>query len=267
MNYIILYTTSLLSLSEGVGGGSFFEILLIVGVGVIAGFFNVVAAGGSLLTIPMLIFLGLPAIEANGTNRIAILGQNTLATGRYHKKKLIPYQFSIYLAVSAALGSIVGALIAVDINEQLFHRILAVVMTFFALMLLFSPKQKSTEPRITGKHKWLATIGFFFVGIYGGFLHAGIGVLMLVLLTGISHFSLQKANAIKIFVALVYVVVSLSIFIINGAVNWQYGIILAIGNMTGGWIGTQVVVNKGDKWIRIILIAIIIGMSIKLWFF
>lgn len=243
------------------------EVLLVIGVGLAAGFFNVVAAGGSLLTIPMLIFLGLPPLEANGTNRVAILAQNIMATSRYHKKKLIPYSFAILPAISATLGSLIGAMLVAEMDEHLFNRVLAIVMALVAFTLLVSPKQKISEPRITGKHKWLAVLGFFFVGIYGGFLHAGIGVFMLLLLTGVSRYNLVSANAIKIFVALVYVGVSFSVFLFHGAVNWKYGLILAVGNTIGGWVGTQVVVNKGDKWIKVILIAVVIGMSIKLWFF
>lgn len=243
------------------------EIALIIGIGIAAGFFNVVAAGGSLLTIPMLIFLGLPALEANGTNRIAIFAQNVMATSRYHKKKLIPYSFAIYPAISATLGALLGAMIVAEMDEHLFHRVLAIVMGLVAFTLLVSPKQEKQEERITGKHKWIAVAGFFFVGIYGGFLHAGIGVFMLLLLTGVSRYNLVTANAIKIFVALIYVAVSFGVFIYHGAINWQYGLILAIGNTLGGWIGTHVVLNKGEKWIKVILIAVIIGMSIKLWFF
>lgn len=243
------------------------EVLLVIGVGLAAGFFNVVAAGGSLLTIPMLIFLGLPPLEANGTNRVAILAQNIMATSRYHKKKLIPYSFAILPAISATLGSLIGAMLVAEMDEHLFNRVLAIVMALVAFTLLVSPKQKISEPRITGKHKWLAVLGFFFVGIYGGFLHAGIGVFMLLLLTGVSRYNLVSANAIKIFMALVYVGVSFSVFLFHGAVNWKYGLILAVGNTIGGWVGTQVVVNKGDKWIKVILIAVVIGMSIKLWFF
>ena len=243
------------------------DILLIVGVGLAAGFFNVVAAGGSLLTIPMLIFLGLPPLEANGTNRIAIIAQNIMAVSRYQKKKLIPYSFAIWPAISATIGSVLGAMIVAELDEHLFNRILAIVMALVAFTLLVSPKQVVSEPRITGKHKWLAVLGFFFVGIYGGFLHAGIGVFMLLLLTGVSRYNLVSANAIKIFVALVYVAASFGVFLFHGAVNWKYGLILAVGNTLGGWVGTHVVVNKGDKWIKVILIAVVIGMSVKLWFF
>lgn len=243
------------------------EVLLIIGIGIAAGFFNVVAAGGSLLTIPMLIFLGLPPLEANGTNRIAILAQNIMATSRYHKKKLIPYSFAILPAISATIGSVLGAMIVAEMDEHLFNRVLAIVMALVAFTLLVSPKQKPSEIRITGKYKWLTIIGFFFVGIYGGFIHAGIGVFMLLILTGVSRFNLVNANAIKIFVALIYVAVSFSVFLFHGAVNWKYGLILAVGNTLGGWIGTQVVISKGDKWIKVILIAVVIGMSVKLWFF
>ncbi len=243
------------------------DIILVIGVGLAAGFFNVVAAGGSLLTIPLLIFLGLPPTVANGTNRVAIMAQNIMATTRYHKRKLIPYSFAIWPAISATLGSLVGALIANYIDEHDFQRILAIVMAVVAFTLLVKPIVPANDPRITGKYKWLSVIGFFFVGIYGGFLHAGIGVFMLLLLTGVSRFNLVNANAIKIFVALVYVSVSFIVFIVNGAVDWKYGLVLAIGNTAGGWIGTHVVVNKGEKWIKYILIAVVMGMSIKLWFF
>ncbi len=243
------------------------DILLVIGVGLVAGFFNVVAAGGSLITIPFLIFLGLPPTVANGSNRVAVLAQNMMATTRYQKKKLIPFPFSIYPAISATIGAFVGALFVFNIDEHLFQRILAVVMAVFAFTLLVSPSYKEAEPRITGKYKWLTTIGFFFVGIYGGFLHAGSGVLMLLLLTGVSRFSLTNANAIKIFVSLIYILLSFGIYLYNDAVDWRYGLILAVGNTVGGWVGTQVVIQKGDKWIKVILITVVVGMSIKLWFF
>jgi len=243
------------------------DVVLVVGVGLLAGFFNVVAAGGSLLTIPLLIFLGLPPSVANGTNRVAIMAQNVMAVSRYHKRKLIPYSFAIWPAISAILGSLVGAYIANYIDEHNFQRILAIVMAVVAFTLLVSPPQKEAAPRLYGKYKWLTVFGFFFVGIYGGFLHAGIGVFMLLILTGVSRFNLVNANAIKIFVALVYVSASFLVFVVNGAVDWKYGLVLAVGNTAGGWLGTQVVVNKGEKWIKFILIGVVIGMSIKLWFF
>lgn len=243
------------------------EALLIIGIGLFAGFFNVVAAGGSLLTLPLLIFLGLPPAVANGSNRVAILAQNVAATARYQKKKLIPFPFSIYPAISATIGSLVGAQLAVHMDPENFQRILAIVMGVVAFTMLINPVKKESVPRIVGKYKWLSIVGFFFVGLYGGFLHAGVGVFMLLLLTGVNRFSLVNANAIKIFVALIYVSVSLLVYIFNDAINWQYGLILAVGNTLGGWVGTNVVVKKGDKWIRIILIAVVIAMSVKLWFF
>ena len=243
------------------------DLVFLILLGSVAGFFNVMVAGGSLLTIPLLIFMGLPPVVANGTNRIAILIQNIVASGRYHQKKLIPFPFAFGPAIAAALGSILGAYIATHIDGQNFQRILAVIMILVAFTLFTNPSHKDLQPRINGKYKWLTIIAFFFVGIYGGFLHAGIGVFMLMILTGISRFSLKNANAIKIFVAMVYVACSIFIFIINDAINWKFGLILAIGNTIGGWIGTQVVINKGEQWIKVLLIIVVIAMSIKLWFF
>lgn len=183
-----------------------FDLLWLILVGFIAGVINVVAGGGLLLTLSILIFLGLPPTVANGTNRIAIIIQNIFAVKGFKSKGVSAFPFSIYLAISATAGAILGAFIAVDIKGDTFNKILAAVMVLIVVYMVFKPKMSTEElvERIRGKHFWLGIIAFFFVGIYGGFIQAGVGFIILLALSGINHFSLVKSNAIRVFVALVY---------------------------------------------------------------
>ncbi len=245
------------------------ELILLVIIGFITGIINIMAGGGSLLTLPMLIFLGLPPSVANGTNRVAILIQNIFSTAGFKSKGITTFPYSIYFGVSAMFGAIIGAQIAVDIKGEVFNKILAIVMLFVVVFLVFNRKTKMEDyiERITGKHLWISIIVFFFIGIYGGFIQAGTGFLMLLALSGINQFSLVKSNAIKVIVALIYTTSALIIFIMNDQVNWKYGLILAIGNASGGWLASRWSVKKGDGLVKIFLIIMVIIMAIKLWFF
>ena len=245
------------------------ELILFVIIGFITGIINIMAGGGSLLTLPMLIFLGLPPSIANGTNRVAILIQNIFSTAGFRSKGIKTFPFSIYFGLSAMLGAIIGAQVAIDIKGEVFNKILAVIMLFVVAFLIFNRKTKYEDllERITGKHLWISIILFFFVGIYGGFIQAGTGFLMLLVLSGVNQFSLVKSNAIKVVVALIYTTSALFIFIINDQVYWKYGLILAIGNASGGWLASRWSVKKGDGPVKIFLIIMVIIMAIKLWFF
>ena len=121
--------------------------------------------------------------------------------------------------------------------------------------------------RVTGKHLWISLVLFFFVGIYGGFIQAGTGFLILLVLSGVNQFSLVKSNAIKVVVAFIYTLSALAIFIWNDQVNWKYGLVLSIGNALGGWFASRWSVKKGDGLIKIFLIIMVTAMAIKLWFF
>ncbi len=245
------------------------QAILLIVVGIISGFVNILAGGGSLLTLPILIFLGLPPSVANGTNRIAILFQGIVSTAGFRSKGVITMPFSLYFGISAMLGAIIGAQIAVDIKGETFNKILSIIMVFVVTYLVIHRKTNYEDyiERITGKYLWISIILFFFIGIYGGFIQAGTGFLMLLVLSGINQFSLVKSNAIKVFVALIYTISAVVIFIINDKVNWQYGLTLAIGNAIGGWVTSRWSVKKGDGFVKIFLIIMVLIMAIKLWFF
>jgi hypothetical protein len=245
------------------------ELVLLVAAGFAAGFINTMAGGGSLITLPMLIFLGLPPNVANGTNRIAIVIQAAAATSGFKSKGVSTFPFNIYIGISACIGALIGAQIAVDIKGELFNKILAIVMIVVVLIIVFKPKMNLGDlaERLSGKHLWLAILAFFFFGIYGGFINAGLGFIMLLFFHYVNRMSLVRSNATKVAVVLIYTIGAVAIFAWNDKINYSLGFILAIGNASGAWVASRWSVKKGDGVIRIFLVIMVIAMSIKLWFF
>jgi len=246
-----------------------FNLLLLILVGFIAGFINTIAGGGSLLTLPVLIFLGLPPAVANGTNRLGIFLQTFTGAAGYRSKGITTFPFSIYCGISALFGSLIGAQIAIDIKGETFNRILAIIMILVVVLIVFKSRfnvEKIGE-RLHGKYLWISIVSFFFLGIYGGFINAGIGFVLLLFLQYVNGMSLVKANATKVTIACIYTGAAIILFALNHKINWEYGLLLAFGNMMGAWISSRLAVKKGDGYIKIFLIVMVSLMAIKLWFF
>lgn len=240
-------------------------ILLFLG-GVAAGFINVNAGGGSFITIPLLILLGgLPATAANGTNRIAILLQNLFAMKNFRRHGFRDIRQGVRLGLSAVAGAVIGSSIALEIPEEIFRIILSAVM-LLALIIIFRPIRagKGDHSLETLAHPVLQVVMFFFIGIYGGFIQAGTGYLVIFSLSVLGGLSLVKTNSLKIIIIALYMLPSLAVFVLGGQVRWVPGLVLAGGTSLGGWFGTTFAVKKGDRWIKVILAAAIVAMALKM---
>ena len=247
---------------------AFNDVIILLICGVIAGFINTVAGGGSLLTLPILIFMGLPSNIANGTNRIAIFMQNIFSISGYKSRGVSDFKYSSWLSFSALIGSIIGAKIAINIDEDMFNKILSVVIIIVVLTIIYNKKPFNiNSENISIEKKIISVIMFFFIGIYGGFIHAGVGFLILSILSNYNGIQLSKANSIKVFVVFVYTFFALIVFIMENKINWILGINLGIGNSIGGWIASRWSYNKPDKIIKIFIIISSAIMAIKLWYF
>jgi uncharacterized membrane protein YfcA len=246
-----------------------FDLIILVGAGLFAGFVNTMAGGGSLLTLPLLIFLGLPTATANGTNRIAILVSTSSATLGFQSKNINSFPFSIYLGITAFLGALIGARIAVEIDGFLFNKILAIIMIAVVLLMVFKPNYKSQlpQPRTSGKTLIWSMVAFFFIGIYGGFINAGIGFIIMLFLNYVNKLDLVRVNATKVALVLIYTIGALGTFILSGHINLKYGVALAIGNAAGAFFASRYAVRKGEGIIKKVMMVMVIAMSVKLWFF
>ena len=227
------------------------------------------AGGGSLFTLPVLIFLGLPHAVANGTNRIAIVVQSLGGALGYRSKGVHTFPFPIYLGISASIGAVIGTQIALQLDGAVFNRILAVIMLVVGLLILIRRKSLSLDvpERLSGKYLIYAVLGFFIIGIYGGFINAGIGIVIMLFLNRLNRLSLVKTNATKVLVVMIYSSVALILFALNGAVDWKLGSLMALGTLFGAWWASRWSVKKGDTVIRIAMLATLFIMAMKLWFF
>lgn len=238
-------------------------IILII-VGCIAGFINVNAGGGSTLTLPTLIFLGLDAAVANGTNRVAILIQNIAAIYSFKKEKYRQFRISLKLSILTLPGSIAGAIIAVTVSNELFETILGIIMIGIIITMIVPKKNFQYEDVMSGKIPISVYIAMFGIGFYGGFIQVGVGFLLMAALHYLMKLNLVYVNMHKVFIVLVYTIPALLVFILTDNIHWQYGISLAAGNALGGWWGAKMSVKKGDKFIKIVLITAVSIMSLKL---
>lgn len=250
-------------------GIEYYELPIIILVGFVAAFLNTVGGGGSLFSVPILTFLGLPITSANATSRVAILFQNIFAVGGFRSKGVeLPLPYSIYLGLSAMVGGFVGSLLASTLQDDLFNKIFVIVMLLSVLLIIYDPfKSKKGVENYSKGAVIVGTVLFFFIGIYGGFVQAGVGFLVIGVLGAVNKMSLVKSNYVKVFSAIIYTLVSVIVFAWQGKIVWVIGLILAIGHAMGGWYASRWSVDKGEVWIKRIMIVSIIGMAVKLWFF
>lgn len=237
-------------------------------VGIVSGFLNTVAGGGTLISLPVLIFMGLPGTVANATIRVAILTQNIFAVAGFRSKGLqLPYPYIIWVALVSLAGGWLGAQLAVDLPDELFRRILAVIMVAVVLSIVLEKKNTGgpLAERMDLKHQLVSIAGFFLLGIYGGFIQAGIGFLVIALVSRVHRLSLVQTNYIKVFAAVLYTATAVIAFAIEGKIVWEVGFVVAIGHAIGAWFGSRWSVKAGDRWIKRLLLLAVTILVARLW--
>ncbi|PIE02356.1 MAG: hypothetical protein CSA81_07540 [Acidobacteria bacterium] len=247
----------------------FYPILVLAGIA--AGFINTLAGSGSLITLPLLIFLGLPANTANGTNRVAILCQNVIGVSRFCREGVLDTKKGKWFLVPAVIGAIVGAQIAVDLNDKIMRLTIGIMMVVMLTVMIAKPQKwlKKSAPTEGSEKKglpmWLAGPLFFLIGLYGGFIQAGVGIFLLAALVMGAGYDLVRANALKLLVVFAFTPLALVVFLLNGQVEWGTGFILALGNMIGAWLGTKVAIKHGAPFIHMLLVAVVTISAVKLF--
>jgi uncharacterized membrane protein YfcA len=233
--------------------------------GLFAGTLNVLAGGGSFLTIPLLIFLGLPPTVANATNRIGVLLQNVGAVWHFHRHRVLDWRFALAATVPATVGAVAGTIGALLVSDKAFTRILAFLMIALTLYTLWDARRRrpaadAPPPR---PRPFLLAAGFFVVGLYGGFVQAGVGFLILAATT-LAGLDLVRGNAVKVLAVLGFTVVSLGIFAWSGKVEWLPGLILGAGTLLGGLLGARLTLLKGNSFVRWVVTVAVLVFAVKL---
>lgn len=241
------------------------KLLLLFVVGSIAGFINVFAGGGSTITLPILIFLGLDPSLANGTNRIGILAQTLSAVVSFRQEKYHDFKLSLKLTAFTLPGAAAGALIATRISGDIFQKILAFVLIAVTIsMFLKKTNRGKPEGDRRAKSSWLIYPVMLATGFYGGFMQVGVGFVFMASLYHLMKLDLIRVNMHKVFIIFVYTIPAFLVFLLTGNVEWSFGLILAVGMASGAWWAAKISVKKGEKIIRIALIPVILWMALKL---
>lgn len=233
--------------------------------GFIAGFINTLAGSGSLITLPILILLGLPANVANGTNRVGVLLQNIVAVATFHKRGVLPVRGTLGVVVPSLLGAILGAFLAVDLDEALLRRTIGALMLVMLVVMIVNPDRwlvdRAAERRASA---WLQWPVFFAIGAYGGFIQAGVGIFLMAGLVLGAGYNLIGANAVKNLIVLVFTVAALAVFVLNDKVSWGLGLLLAAGQGVGAWLAAHMAVKHGAPFVRWTVIGIVLLSAVAL---
>jgi uncharacterized protein len=239
-------------------------VVILFVVGVVSGFVNVIAGGGSSLTLPVMIFLGLDSSVANGTNRIGVLFQNIAAVYSFKREKYFELKTGIKLSLATLPGSVAGAILAANLSNDLFNKILGIIMIGIIITMVI-PKNKKKYPDTETNHIPAAThVLMFFIGFYAGFIQVGIGFLLMAVLQYFLHINLIRVNMHKVLIVLITMIPAFFVFLFTDNINWGYGISLASGNAVGGFFSAKVQVKKGEDFIKAVLIVVILFMAVKL---
>ena len=246
-------------------------MVIFASVGVIAGFLNTVAGGGSMITVPIMIFLGIPASVANGTNRIPIIAQSFTATYFFFKKQIRDLKESLFMATALLPGSIIGAIVASDIETSIFKKILSLVIGLSIFFSVLSKKNKKffsvSQTNNTVITRKLTVYGLLLIlGFYGGFIHIGIGFLIMFTLNKIGRLGLAQTNMHKVIIVVPYSIVCLAIFAEESEIIWEIGLILAFGNMIGAWFGAKITLQENGKYVAPIFQLSLVVVMISLLF-
>ena len=239
------------------------ELALLGGVGVVAGTVNTIAGGGSFITLAALLWMGLPPVVANATNRVGVFVQSGAATAQFKREGKLRTGGLVAGGIAAVLGSIAGAWVSVELDEQLFERLIGVVMLAFVPVLLLRPK-RWLEGADRAARPWLLVALLFALGLYGGLLQAGVGVFLLAALVLVGGDDLLIANGRKSLLVALFTLPALLVFVLEDAVMWLAAGVLAVGSAFGGWLGTKLTVAWGPAFVRVVLLAVVIVSGIRL---
>lgn len=229
------------------------------------------AGGGSMLTVPVMLFFGIPAPIANGTNRVAIIAQCATASITFYQKGFRDVRLALTLAAAAIPGAVLGALVGVNLDGKSFEVVLAIIMLGVMILMAtgekFGSSSNSAPANITRTRYISGHLLMVAVGFWGGFIQIGVGFLLMPVLHRVLGLDLVRVNALKVFIILCYSIAAIAVFAANLPLLWLVGIALAAGNSIGGWLGAHTSMRKGETLIRWVLYFVLAIFIIKLLFF
>ena len=237
--------------------------------GISAGFVNTMAGGGSMMILPMLMLLGLPADDANGTNRLSVVSQSISGVAGFHRAGRLDTSGIVPSLAPTILGSLAGAIAASQVPPHVLKHVLLGTMIVMATLFLVRPRLVTAPDGSEPAWKTRRVAGFaglFAAGVYGGFVQAGVGLVLLAVLGGVLRYDIVRANAIKLVCTLVFGIVALSVFIVAGQVVWLPAVLLAGYTVIGSQLGVRFALRVPQRVIRWIIFCSVVAICAGAFF-
>lgn len=234
--------------------------ILLLGAAFVGGAINSVAGGGSFLTFPALLFAGIPAIPANATNNTA-MWMGGLASARGYKEEISKYRSVIVPALAISLaGSLGGAILLLHTPPKIFERLIPWLLLFATAVFAISPLLVRRETR-KHVHSPAQLVLQLAVSVYGGYFGAGMGILMLAILSFSGLPNMNAMNGVKNLLSVAINGVAVVPFLIAGVIDWPVALLMAIFAMAGGYAGARFFRRVPSRTTRLIVLCIGAGMS------
>jgi len=249
----------------------FAHAAIVFGAAFVAGMINSVAGGGTLLTFPVLIFVGLSSVTANATNTAAIWPGSLGGMWGYRRELQTVHRRMLALVIPSLIGGVAGALLLRWTPPTIFDKLVPFLILFATLLFMAQePVQRKLKTADVARHKttgWLlgAMVFQLFVGLYGGYFGAGIGILMLAALSILGLTDIHQMNGLKNFFSMSINGVAALYFIWAKMVIWSDVIIMSVGAVIGGYLCAGLVRRMGSTTVRRIVIGIGFAMAVSLF--
>ena len=231
--------------------------------GLAAGLYASSVGGGGLLTLPLLLWTGLPITLAFGTQRLAAVILELASAIKFYKEKKVNLKIALPFGIIAGLGSLIGVNIILSLNEKHLSLITAVVLVIIYFVVINQKRWAIKERVMTHKNYLLLAGSIFVLGIWGGFFGAGFGAFIMVPFLIFGYKFIESAAMGRV-IGFIMSTFAMIVFAQKGLINYPYAIFLGTGFAIGSWIGINIALKKGEEYIRGLLALVIIITAIKL---
>ncbi|MBW1755031.1 MAG: sulfite exporter TauE/SafE family protein [Deltaproteobacteria bacterium] len=246
---------------------SYQSLAILAVAGVLAAVVNVLAGGGGMIVLPALMALGLPADVANGTYRLGVVTQSIAGTAAMGREGKLDTGSIVPILIPTVLGAVVGALLATWVPREVLKPIMLATMVLMAALIVFRKQTliPGEGPTLTPQEAPRSYVGLFLAGVYGGFIQAGVGFLLLGVLVGTLRHNLITGNALKLVITLAFGSVSLGIFVWAGLVSWAPALVLAAASIVGARLGVRLMLKVPIEGLRWFVFACVVATCIAAW--
>ncbi len=241
-----------------------FKLIAAFLVGVFAAFIGSMVGSGGLISIPFLIFLGLPPQIAIATNRIGAVGLQIGALVRFLKSNEIDWRYVVRFGLLSLAGAQIGARLLLQADDAILRHIIVGFMLAMLPLLFFMKNLGIENKEVSAGRKAVGYVLLLLTYTWQAFFGGGAATIIFYVMMLFFGMSINRSSATNKIPGLLLSVSTLIVFVSHGIVNWVYGIDLFFGMLAGGYLGAHTALKKGDAWVKAVFVVVVVVSAVKL---